>query len=79
VTAFASLSIFEGDKVLGDYTAKAHVSKSYNLYSGPTHREVEQAARAEVREKIDQQLHADLDRLAAIVAVAKASPAPGGK
>src|SRR5690348_7725174 len=29
VTAFASLSIFDGDRVLGDYTAKAFVSKPY--------------------------------------------------
>ena len=49
VTAFASLSIVDGDRVLGDYTAKVHVSKSYSLYSEPTHKEVEQAARAAVR------------------------------
>src|ERR1700722_5846153 len=35
VTAFATLTIFSGDKVVADYTAKAHVSKSYNLYSEP--------------------------------------------
>ena len=68
VTAFASLSIVDGDKVLGDYTAKVHVSKSYSLYSEPTHKEVEQAARAAVREKIDQKLYRDADRLAQAVA-----------
>ena len=49
VTAFASLSISDGDRILGDYTAKEHVSKSYNLYSHPTHKEVDDAARAAVR------------------------------
>jgi hypothetical protein len=64
VTAFASLSITDGDRVLGDYTAKVHVSKSYTLYKEPTHKEVEEAARAAVREKIDQKLYRDEDRLA---------------
>ena len=59
VTAFATLTIMDGDKVLGDYTAKAHVTKSYNLYSEPTHAELERAARAAVRAKIDQKVHAD--------------------
>jgi hypothetical protein len=68
VTAFASLSITDGDRVLGDYTAKVHISKSYSLYSEPTHRAVEQAARVAVREKIDQKLYRDADRLAAAVA-----------
>ena len=68
VTAFASLSIVDGDRVLGDYTAKVHVSKSYSLYSEPTHKEVEQAARAAVREKIDQKLYRDADRLAQAIA-----------
>jgi hypothetical protein len=70
VTAFASLKIFEGDKVLGDYTAKAHVSKSYNLYSEPKHSELERAAREAVRERIDQKLYDDADR------VARAAAAP---
>ena len=70
VTAFASLSITDGDRVLGDYTAKVHVSKSYTLYKEPTHREVEEAARAAVREKIDQKLYRDEDRLAQAFAVA---------
>ncbi len=74
VTAFASLSIFDGDAVLGHYTAEAQVSKSYSIYSEPTHREVDRAVRAEVRAKIDQQLRADRDRLAR-AADAPAKPA----
>ena len=50
-TAFASLSISDGDRILGDYTAKEHVSKSYNMYSQPTHKEVDDAARAAVRQQ----------------------------
>jgi hypothetical protein len=68
VNAFASLSIVEGDRVLGDYTAKAYVSKSYNLYSEPTHKELDDAARAAVRAKIDEKLYHDADRLAASAA-----------
>jgi len=64
VSAFASLSITDGERVLGDYTAKVHVSKSYNLYSEPTHQELEQAARTAVRARIDEKLHRDADRLA---------------
>ncbi|MBV8453726.1 MAG: hypothetical protein JOZ29_15855 [Deltaproteobacteria bacterium] len=64
VTAFASLSIFNGGRVLGDYTAKAFVSKSYTLYSEPTHKELEQAARSSVRQKIEEKLYHDQDRLA---------------
>lgn len=64
VTAFATLTIFDGDKVVGDYTAEAHVSKSYNLYAEPKHSEVERAARDAVRESIDQKLYADADRVA---------------
>jgi hypothetical protein len=74
VTAFATLTIMDGQKVLGDYTAKAHVSKSYNLYSEPTHAELERAARAAVREKIDQKISHDADRLSEGVAAA-AKPA----
>jgi hypothetical protein len=76
VTAFASLSITDGDRVLGDYTAKVHVSKSYTLYKEPTHREVEQAARAAVREQIDQKLYRDADRLAEALAGAGQPAAP---
>jgi hypothetical protein len=64
VTAFATLTIRDGDAVLGDYTAKAFVSRPYTLYSGPTHREVEDAARAAVRAKIDDKLARDANRLA---------------
>jgi len=73
VTAFASLSVTDGDRVLGDYTAKVHVSKSYNLYHEPTHQELEEAARAAVRAKIDQKLHNDADRLAQEIAAANIS------
>lgn len=75
VTAFASLSIVDGDRILGDYTAKAYVSKSYTLYSEPSHAELERAARAAVRERIDQKLYRDASRLAQ-AAVGSASP-PG--
>jgi len=74
VTAFASLSIFDGDRVLGDYTAKAFVSKSYTLYSEPTHKELEQAARSGVRKKIEEKLYRDQERLAQEVASAQAAP-----
>jgi hypothetical protein len=64
VTAFASLSINEGDIVLGDYTAQERVTMPYNLFKEPTHKELDQAARNAVRTKIDQQLYGDEDRLA---------------
>jgi hypothetical protein len=67
VTAFATLTIRQGDAVLGDYTAKAFVSRPYSLYSSPTHRELETAARAAVRDKIDAQLGRDAGRLARAV------------
>jgi hypothetical protein len=63
VTAFATLTIRDGDALLGDYTAKAFVSRPYTLYSGPTHRELEDAARAAVRAKIDDTLARDADHL----------------
>jgi len=63
VTSFATLTIRKGDEVLGDYTAKAFVSRPYSLYSSPTHRELEAAARAAVRAKIDAQLARDANRL----------------
>jgi hypothetical protein len=69
VTAFASLSIVDGDRLLGDYTAKAHVAKSYNLYSEPAHQEVERAARIAVREAIDRKLYRDEAQLADALAV----------
>jgi hypothetical protein len=73
-TAFASLSISDGDRILGDYTAKEHVSKSYSMYSHPTHKEVDDAARAAVRNRIDQKLYRDEARLADAVARAGKSP-----
>jgi hypothetical protein len=77
VTASASLSIFDGDRALGDYTAKAFVSKSYTLYSAPTHEALEQAARNSVRQKIEQKLYRDQDRLLQAVAITKpATPVP---
>ncbi len=80
VTAFASLSINDGEQVLGDYTAKEHVSQSYNLYSQPTHKELEDAARAAVRQKIDQKLYSDENRLAGLAAnSAKAAPVPADR
>lgn len=79
VTAFASLSVTDGDRVLGDYTAKVHVSKSYNLYHEPTHQELEQAARTAVRAKIDQKLRQDADRLAQEIAAANISANGGGR
>jgi hypothetical protein len=73
-SAFASLSITHGDRVLGDYTARVHVSKSYNLYSAPTHKQVDDEARAAVRDKIDQQLYRDASRIAG--EIAGGAPAP---
>jgi hypothetical protein len=64
VTAFASLGISQGDRVLGDYTAKVHVERDYTLYYQPTYLELDHAAKAQVREKIDQQLYRDADHLA---------------
>jgi hypothetical protein len=74
VAAFASLSISDGDRILGDYTAKEHVSKPYTLYSQVTHKEVDDAARAAVRQRIDQKLYSDEARLAQAVAGAGKSP-----
>jgi hypothetical protein len=74
-TAFATLSISAGDTIIGDYTAKEHVSKSYNMYSQqPTHKEVDDAARAAVRQRIDQKLYKDEARLAHAAAGTGKSP-----
>jgi hypothetical protein len=73
VTAFASLAITDGPRVLGDYTAKVHVSRDYTLYYQPTYLELERDARAQVREKIDEQLNRDANRLA------QAAQAPAGQ
>jgi len=64
VTASASLTISEGNRVLADYSAKAHVQKSYNLYSEPKHSELEREAREAVRARIEQKVFADADRVA---------------
>jgi len=69
-TAFASLSISVGDTILADYTAKEHASKSYNLYAQPSHKEVDDAAVAAVRQSIDQKLYSDEARLAQAAASA---------
>lgn len=65
VGAFASLTITRGDTLLAQYVARAYVSKSYNLYAEPTHRELDEAARAAVHAKLDTELAADATRLAA--------------
>ncbi len=68
VTAFASLSISEGDTVLADYTAKERVAMPYSMFKEPTHKELDRAARDAVRSKIDQKLYGDADRLAQTIA-----------
>jgi hypothetical protein len=73
-TAFATLSISAGDTILADYTAKEHASKSYNLYAQPSHKEVDDAAVAAVRQSIDQKLYIDEARLARAAASAGKSP-----
>lgn len=77
VSAFASLTISEGDAVIGDYTAKAYVSKPYTLYSEPTHKELEDSARAAVRDEIDRKLDRDSAMLAAKIAALKQARARG--
>jgi len=67
VTAFASLSISNGVRVLGDYTAQARVTRTYSMYSQPSHRELDDAARSAVRNEIDRKLEAEAARLAASV------------
>jgi hypothetical protein len=67
VTAFASLSVIDGDRVLGDYTAKAYVTESYTRYSEPNHMELDNTARAAVREEIDRKLYDNSSRLAQAV------------
>jgi hypothetical protein len=64
VTAFATLTIFQGNKVVADYTAKVRVSKSFNVYSEPKHSELDREAREAVRNRIDQKLYNDADRVA---------------
>jgi hypothetical protein len=65
VTAVASLSIFYGGRLIGDYKAESRVTKPYSMYAQPTHRDLDDAVRDAVREKIDRELSADSARLAA--------------
>jgi hypothetical protein len=65
VIAVASLSIFYGGRLIGDYKAQSRVTKPYSMYAQPTHRELDDAVRVAVREKIDRELYADSARLAA--------------
>jgi hypothetical protein len=62
-TAFADLSISNGDRVIGDYTAAVHATADYSIYSGKTYLELDREARAQVRREIDDKVYADLDRL----------------
>jgi hypothetical protein len=79
-TAFATLSISSGDTILADYTAKEHASKSYNLYTQPAHKEVDDAAIAAVRQRIDQKIYSDEARLAqAAASASKSSTASNGQ
>jgi hypothetical protein len=68
VTAFASLSIIDGDQVVGEYTAQSRITRSYTIYSQPTHRELDTEARAAVRKEIDEKLYADQSRVVAAIA-----------
>lgn len=68
VTAFASLTITDGGRVIGDYTAKTRVTQPYSIYSQPTHRELDDAARRAVRQAIDQKLYDDSGRLSGEIA-----------
>ena len=65
VTAVASLSIFNGGHLIGDYRVETRITKSYSMYNQPTHRELDDAARVAVRESIDRKLDADWAHLAA--------------
>ncbi|HYB91372.1 MAG TPA: hypothetical protein VEC38_10030 [Candidatus Binataceae bacterium] len=73
VSAFAMLSVFVGEQAIGDYTAQAYVSKSYSLYSEPTHSELEQSARAKVRDEIDRKLYRDEERLTRAISASDAA------
>ena len=65
VTAVASLSIFYDGHLIGDYKAQSRVTKPYSMYAQPAHRDLDDAVRVAVREKIDRELYADSVRLAA--------------
>jgi hypothetical protein len=75
VTVVASLSITDGDRLLGDYTETVHMSQPYNLYSASTAGELEQAAVAAVRDKVDQRLYSEADRLTEAIASDRKPPA----
>jgi hypothetical protein len=64
VTASAMLAIYDGDRLIAVFAAQARAQQSYTMYSQPTHREVEDQARAEVRDQIDLKLYRDYARLA---------------
>jgi hypothetical protein len=68
VTAFASLTISDGNHVIGEYTVTTRVTEPYGLYSQPTHRDLDRFARTEVRDAIDRKVYADLGRLTEAVA-----------
>jgi hypothetical protein len=63
VTAFADLSISDGDRVIGDYTAVVHAEADYSIFSGESYRELDRQARAQVRREIDDKVFDDLARL----------------
>jgi len=65
VTAFASLSISSRGQPIGDYTAQTRITRPYGMYSQPTHKELDDEARAAVRGEIDRKLEAESARLAA--------------
>jgi len=65
VTALASLSISNGGEPIGDYTAQTRIARPYGMYSQPTHKELDDAARAAVRQEIDRKLEAEMPKLAA--------------
>ena len=67
VTAFASLTISDGNRVVADYTAERRITKPYGMGSQPAHRELDEEARAAVRDEIDQKLYSESARLAAEV------------
>jgi hypothetical protein len=74
VSAFASLTVSKGDHVIGDYTAKAYISKSYSVYSEPPHAQLEREARDAVRQRIDDKLYSDSDRLSKLISAAGPPP-----
>jgi hypothetical protein len=74
VTAFADLSISDGDRVIGDYTAAVHATADYSIFSGESYLELDREARAQVRREIDDKVIADLDRLTRQIAARGPQP-----